>query len=82
MTGKKFVYNNNYYQLYLSAVLGRPKKRFETKGDVVETGFPDGSNRYDGDKPDPQPHVMCIKCKKIVDPDLAGLDVMKKEVFS
>lgn len=49
-------------------------------GEVLELGFPDGSNRYDGNKPYPHPHVVCIKCKKIVDPDLDSLDDMKKEV--
>jgi Fur family transcriptional regulator, peroxide stress response regulator len=49
-------------------------------GEVLELGFPDGSNRYDGNKPYPHPHVICIKCKKIVDPDLASLDEMKKQV--
>jgi Fur family transcriptional regulator, peroxide stress response regulator len=51
-------------------------------GEVLELGFPDGSNRYDGNKPTPHPHVICIKCKKIVDPDLESLDEMKKEVAS
>ena len=49
-------------------------------GEVLELGFPDGSNRYDGKKPYPHPHVVCIKCKKIVDPDLDSLDEMKNEV--
>ena len=49
-------------------------------GEILELGFPDGSNRYDGNKPYPHPHVICIKCKKIVDPDLESLDEMKKEV--
>jgi Fur family peroxide stress response transcriptional regulator len=51
-------------------------------GEVLELGFPDGSNRYDGNKPYPHPHVICIKCKKIVDLDLESLDEMKKEVAS
>lgn len=51
-------------------------------GEVLELGFPDGSNRYDGNKPNPHPHVICIKCKKIVDPDLENLNEMKKEVES
>ena len=51
-------------------------------GEVLELGFPDGSNRYDGNKPTPHPHVICIKCKKIVDLDLDSLDEMKKEVAS
>jgi Fur family peroxide stress response transcriptional regulator len=49
-------------------------------GEVLELGFPDGSNRYDGNKPTPHPHVICVKCKKIVDPDLDNLDEMRKEV--
>lgn len=49
-------------------------------GEVLELGFPDGSNRYDGNKPYPHPHVICIKCKKIVDPDLGSLDNVTTEV--
>lgn len=49
-------------------------------GEILELGFPDGSNRYDGNKPYPHPHVVCIKCKKIVDPNLESLDAMKNEV--
>ena len=49
-------------------------------GEILELGFPDGGNRYDGRKPYPHPHVICIKCKKIVDPNLESLDEMKKEV--
>jgi Fur family peroxide stress response transcriptional regulator len=45
-----------------------------------ELGFPDGSNRYDGNKPYPHPHVLCIQCKKIIDPDLASLKDMTAEV--
>ena len=49
-------------------------------GEVLELGFPDGSNRYDGNKPYPHPHVICIQCKKIVDPGLDSLDELKNEV--
>ena len=38
-------------------------------GEVLELGFPDGSNRYDGMKPYPHPHVICTRCKTILDPD-------------
>lgn len=53
---------------------------FKSLGEVLELGFPDGSNRYDGRRPFPHPHLICIKCKKILDPDLESLDEMKKEV--
>ena len=49
-------------------------------GEILELGFPDGSNRYDGNKPYPHPHVICVKCRKIVDPSLDSLEDMKREV--
>ena len=49
-------------------------------GEVLELGFPDGGNRYDGNKPYPHPHVLCVKCKKIIDPDLARLKDMTAAV--
>ncbi len=49
-------------------------------GEILELGFPDGSNRYDGNKPYPHPHVICVKCKKIIDPDLDSLKDMTDEV--
>ena len=42
--------------------------------EVLELGFPEGVNRYDGHKPYPHPHVVCLKCKKIMDPDLGSLE--------
>lgn len=52
------------------------------EGEVLELQFSDLGNRYDGNKPYPHPHVICIRCKKIVDPHLESLDQMKKEVAS
>ncbi|HNU72082.1 MAG TPA: transcriptional repressor [Thermodesulfobacteriota bacterium] len=49
-------------------------------GEVLELGFPDGSNRYDGARPLPHPHVICIKCKKIMDPELASLEELSQEM--
>lgn len=49
-------------------------------GEILELGFSDGSNRYDGNKPYPHPHVICVKCKKIIDPDLDSLKDMTDEV--
>jgi len=48
--------------------------------EVLELGFPDGSNRYDGNKPYPHPHVICTKCKKIIDPNLGSFKDLTKEV--
>lgn len=49
-------------------------------GEVLELGFPDGSNRYDGNKPYPHPHIICVKCSKIMDPDLPAFKDMTKRV--
>jgi Fur family peroxide stress response transcriptional regulator len=47
--------------------------------EVLELGFPEGSNRYDGSKPYPHPHVICLKCKQIIDPDLGNLQPLTEE---
>ena len=50
--------------------------------EVLELGFPDGSNRYDGNKPFPHPHLICTKCRKIIDPDLESLGGVTQELTS
>jgi len=50
--------------------------------EVLELGFPEGGNRYDGSKPYPHPHLICTKCRKIIDPDLESLDGVTKELTS
>ena len=48
-------------------------------GEVLELGFTDGSNRYDGNKPYPHPHLICTECRTIMDPSLPVLaDVTQK----
>ena len=49
-------------------------------GEVLELEFSSGSNRYDGSKPFPHPHVLCTRCKRIVDPDLESLGTLTAEV--
>lgn len=48
--------------------------------EVLELGFHDGNNRYDGSRPYPHPHVICTRCKKIMDPELATLDELSREM--
>lgn len=46
-------------------------------GEVLELGFGGDDNRYDGHEPAPHPHLICIRCRKIIDldaPDFEGLD--------
>jgi len=49
-------------------------------GEVLELGFSDDSNRYDGTRPYPHPHLICIKCRNIVDPKVATLSELPQEV--
>jgi Fur family peroxide stress response transcriptional regulator len=49
-------------------------------GEALELGFSDGSNRYDGNKPYPHPHVICIKCRKIIDPSLDTLNDLSEVI--
>ena len=49
-------------------------------GEVWELGFSDGRNRYDGNKPYPHPHLVCIQCKRIIDPDVKGMSDLSEEL--
>jgi Fur family peroxide stress response transcriptional regulator len=42
-------------------------------GEALEFGFADGSNRYDVRLPEPHPHLVCLKCRCIVDANLTSL---------
>jgi len=42
-------------------------------GEVLELGFSDDSRRYDGSKPYPHPHLVCVRCKEILDPDMPSV---------
>lgn len=48
--------------------------------EVLELGFPDAGNRYDGHNPVPHPHMICVKCGKIMDPELRSLDDLVEEM--
>ena len=49
-------------------------------GEVMELGFVDDSNRYDGIRPYPHPHLICLKCRNIVDPDIPALIELPQDV--
>ena len=48
--------------------------------EVLEIGFGEGRNRYDGNKPYPHPHLICTNCGKIVDPDLSAFTDMAQQL--
>jgi Fur family peroxide stress response transcriptional regulator len=49
-------------------------------GEVLELEFSQESNRYDARRPYPHPHVVCVKCKRILDPELSRLADVEAEV--
>lgn len=48
--------------------------------EVLELEFSQDSNRYDGNKPYPHPHVICVQCKRIVDPAPPGVDALSAQI--
>ena len=48
--------------------------------EVLELGFKDGSNRFDGNKPYPHPHAICTGCKKIMDSELSQVEQLNEEM--
>ena len=41
-------------------------------GQVLEIEFSGAANRYDGRRPKPHPHLVCIRCERIDDMDQIG----------
>ena len=49
-------------------------------GAVMELEFSQGSNRYDGKRPYPHPHVICTKCKQVMDADDLEIEALKQQI--
>ena len=50
-------------------------------GAVMELEFSKGSNRYDGKRPYPHTHVICMKCKQVMDADDLDITALKQEII-
>ena len=50
--------------------------------ELLELGFSDDDNRYDGNRPYPHPHLICVRCRKIIDPEVNLADKLTREVAS
>ena len=48
--------------------------------EVLELGFSGDDNRYDGNKPYPHPHLICVRCQKILDPEVSLAQSLIQEV--
>ena len=52
----------------------------KTLDEVLELGFAHMGARYDGAKPYPHPHAICIKCNRIVDPQHMVIDNLIQKI--
>jgi Fur family peroxide stress response transcriptional regulator len=49
-------------------------------GQVLELEFGNTHNRYDGNMPDPHPHLICKRCEAILDLESLPLSSLEREV--
>ncbi len=49
-------------------------------GEVLELGFGDSGNRYEGNRPFPHAHLICLDCRAVVDADLDTLDALPEHI--
>ncbi|HNT54424.1 MAG TPA: Fur family transcriptional regulator [Anaerolineaceae bacterium] len=50
------------------------------EGELLELSLGGRSNRYDGRNPLPHPHLICVHCGSILDPDLTHFDELPQEI--
>lgn len=48
--------------------------------EVLELEFSDCSNRYDGNRPYPHTHLICLRCGAIQDPEQAELENLPRQI--
>ncbi len=61
------------------ATVYRTVQLVKSLGEACEIAFADGGSRYDGRKPYPHPHIVCLACGRIIDPELGSLGDMTRE---
>jgi Fur family transcriptional regulator, peroxide stress response regulator len=49
-------------------------------GEVLELGFSDDDNRYDGRRPHPHPHLICVRCHQITDPEVTLMEALDQQM--
>jgi Fur family peroxide stress response transcriptional regulator len=49
-------------------------------GEVFEVTLAGMGSHYDGNKPYPHPHLICIKCGQIIDPEVGSMAGIAQEV--
>jgi Fur family peroxide stress response transcriptional regulator len=68
------------FHLFFDYPISRFRRIEKQYSEILEIGFTDGGNRYDGNKPYPHPHLICTQCKTIIDPDINLIDQISSEL--
>ncbi len=63
------------------ATVYRTIQLIKSLGEAVEIAFAGSGSRYDGRRPHPHPHLVCVECGRIVDPELESLRDMTREIM-
>lgn len=50
------------------------------EGEILELGFANDSSRYDGNKPYPHPHLVCVRCGRIIDTEIELFNALPREL--
>lgn len=48
--------------------------------EVLELSFGADDNRYDGNEPSPHPHLICVQCHKIIDPEVPEFRALAQRI--
>jgi Fur family peroxide stress response transcriptional regulator len=62
------------------ATVYKTVKLLKDLDEVLELGFWDDGGRYDGRRPYPHPHLVCIRCRTIIDPEIKLADDLAQQV--
>jgi Fur family transcriptional regulator, peroxide stress response regulator len=49
-------------------------------GEAMELGFRDDDERYESKRPQPHPHLICIRCWAIIDPEVEMAQHLMQQV--
>jgi Fur family peroxide stress response transcriptional regulator len=62
------------YPMTSLATIYKTIMMLKDENEILEISFANESSRYDGHKPYPHPHLICIRCRRIIDPETSSFD--------
>jgi Fur family transcriptional regulator, peroxide stress response regulator len=70
----------SHFPMTSLATIYKTISMLKDENEILELGFAGNSSRYDGLKPYPHPHLICVKCQKIIDPDIELFGELPQEL--